>query len=321
MAFDVSARPSTLAVPTRAKGRRRFQRAPQSRPTGVAVLLVLPALLVLGFVLFYPIGLAIYSGFFDIGMMNLGQQEFVGLDNYRKMVSTPAFWASSRVTVVYTIGVVAGAYLVGLGNALLLNTAFRGRTLARTLIIVPWAIPHVVTVLIWNWMLDANYGVINYFLQTFRIIESPLQWRAMPDLALISVVGVTVWSVYPVSLVMLLAGLQSIPRDLYEAAAVDGSNAWQRFWHITWPGLAPVNIVLILLLSLMAFTRVVTIIYLMTAGGPAGATETLPIQTYLTAFKFFRMGYASAIGTVVLAIAVIFSIVYLVVTSRIYKQD
>jgi multiple sugar transport system permease protein len=321
MAFEVSARPTPLPATARVKTGRPFQRAPQSRPTGIAVLLVLPALLVLGFVLFYPIGLAVYSGFFDIGMMNLGKQEFVGWDNYRKMLNTPAFWSSARVTVVYTIGVVAGAYLVGLANALLLNRAFRFRALARTLIIIPWAVPHVVTVLIWNWMLDANYGVINYFLQTLHLIESNLQWRAMPDLALISVIGVTIWSVYPVSLVMLLAGLQSIPRDLYEAAAVDGSNAWQRFWHITWPGLAPVNTVLILLLSLMAFTRVVTIIYLMTAGGPAGATETLPIQTYLQAFKFFRMGYASAIGTVVLAIAVIFSLVYLRVTSRLYRQD
>jgi ABC-type sugar transport system permease subunit len=120
---------------------------------------------------------------------------------------------------------------------------------------------------------------------------------------------------------MLLAGMQSIPRDLYEAAAVDGSNAWQRFWHITWPGLAPVNVVLILLLSLLAFTRVVTIIYVMTAGGPGGATETLPIQTYLQAFKFFRMGYASAIGTVVLAIAVVFSIIYLYGASRLYREE
>jgi len=216
---------------------------------------------------------------------------------------------------------VTGSYAVGLAGAILLNKPFQGRALARTLIIIPWAVPSVVTVLIWNWMLDTNYGVINYFLQTLHLIDANLQWRAKPDLAQISVIAVTVWSTYPVALVMLLAGLQSIPRDLYEAAAVDGSNAWQRFRHITWPGLAPVNLVVILLLSLLAFTRVVTIIYVMTAGGPAGATETLPIQTYLQAFKFFRMGYASAIGTVVLVIAVIFSVIYLNVTSRLYQQD
>lgn len=318
MAVDVASTPSTLPAASPLLGRRQRRRP---RIPWVPFLLILPALLVLAAVLFYPIALAIYSSFFDIGMMNLNKQTFIGLDNYATMVRTPAFWASARVTLIYTAGVVIGAYAVGLGAALLLNKPFRGRTIARTMIIIPWAIPNVVTVMIWNWMLDANYGVINYLLTVFHIIDTNLQWRALPHLAQISVIGVTVWTTFPVALVMLLAGLQAIPRDLYEAASVDGANAWQRFRHITWPGLAPVNIVLILMLTLLAFTRVVTIIYLMTAGGPAGATETLPIQTYLQAFKFFRMGYASAIGTIVLVIAVIFSLVYLRMTSRLYKQD
>ncbi|MFT4038245.1 MAG: sugar ABC transporter permease [Thermomicrobiales bacterium] len=287
----------------------------------VPFLLILPALLVLGAVLFYPIALAIYSSFFDIGMMNLNKQTFIAWENYQTMARTPAFWASARITVLYTVGVVAGAYAIGLGAAMLLNKPFPGRAIARTLIIIPWAVPNVVTVMIWNWMLDANYGVINYFLTSLHIVEQNLQWRALPQLAQLSVIGVTVWTTFPVALVMLLAGLQSIPRDLYEAASVDGANAWQQFRHITWPGLAPVNVVLILMLTLLAFTRVVTIIYVMTGGGPAGATETLPIQTYLQAFKFFRMGYASAIGTIVLVIAVVFSLIYLRVTSRLYRQD
>lgn len=318
MAVDIASPPSTLPAASPLVGRRQ---QPRSRFPWVPFFLILPALLVLAAVLFYPIALAIYSSFFDIGMMNLSKQTFVGLDNYMTMVRTPAFWASARVTLIYTAGVVVGAYAVGLGAAMLLNKPFRGRAIARTMIIIPWAIPNVVTVMIWNWMLDANYGVVNYLLSVFHLIDTNLQWRAMPQLAQISVIGVTVWTTFPVALVMLLAGLQAIPRDLYEAASVDGANAWQRFRHITWPGLAPVNIVLILMLTLLAFTRVVTIIYLMTAGGPAGATETLPIQTYLQAFKFFRMGYASAIGTIVLIIAVIFSLVYLRMTSRLYKQD
>ena len=318
MAVDLATTPSTLPAASPLAGRRQ---QPRARFPWVPFFLILPALIVLAAVLFYPIALAIYSSFFDIGMMNLSNQTFIGLDNYVTMVHTPAFWASARVTLIYTAGVVIGAYAVGLGAAMLLNKPFRGRAIARTMIIIPWAIPNVVTVMIWNWMLDANYGVVNYILSVFHLIDTNLQWRAMPHLAQISVIGVTVWTTFPVALVMLLAGLQAIPRDLYEAASVDGANAWQRFRHITWPGLAPVNIVLILMLTLLAFTRVVTIIYLMTAGGPAGATETLPIQTYLQAFKFFRMGYASAIGTIVLIIAVIFSLIYLRMTSRLYKQD
>ena len=254
------------------------------------MLLMLPALVVLGGVLFYPIGLAVYSGFFDIKLMNLSQPTFVGWDNYRTMLKAPAFWVAVRTTVVYTLGVVSGSYLAGLLGALLLNRPFRGRAVARTLIIIPWAVPQVVTVLIWNWMLDPNYGVINYFLHQLHLIDENLQWRAMPQLAQVSVIGVTVWSTYPVALVMLLAGLQSIPRDLYEAAAVDGSNAWQRFRHITWPGLAPVNMVLILLLSLLAFTRVVTIIYVMTAGGPGGATENPPMSDDSASLQVFPPG-------------------------------
>jgi multiple sugar transport system permease protein len=318
MAVDLASTPSTLPAASPLAGRRQ---RPRPRFPWVPFFLILPALLVLAAVLFYPIALAIYSSFFDIGMMNLGKQTFIGLDNYLTMVRTPAFWASARVTLIYTAGVVIGAYAIGLGVAMLLNKPFRGRTIARTMIIIPWAIPNVVTVMIWNWMLDANYGVVNYLLSVLHLIDTNLQWRAQPNLAQVSVIGVTVWTTFPVALVMLLAGLQAIPRDLYEAASVDGANAWQRFRNITWPGLAPVNIVLILMLTLLAFTRVVTIIYLMTAGGPAGATETLPIQTYLQAFKFFRMGYASAIGTIVLIIAVIFSLVYLRMTSRLYKQD
>ncbi|MDQ2655510.1 MAG: sugar ABC transporter permease [Chloroflexota bacterium] len=318
MAVDLASTSSALPVASPLAGRRQ---RPRSRFPWVPFFLILPALLVLAAVLFYPIALAIYSSFFDIGMMNLSDQAFIGLDNYKTMVRTPAFWASARVTLIYTVGVVVGAYAVGLGAAMLLNKPFRGRAIARTMIIIPWAIPNVVTVMIWNWMLDANYGVVNYLLSVFHLIDTNLQWRAMPNLAQISVIGVTVWTTFPVALVMLLAGLQAIPRDLYEAASVDGANAWQRFRNITWPGLAPVNIVLILMLTLLAFTRVVTIIYLMTAGGPAGATETLPIQTYLQAFKFFRMGYASAIGTIVLIIAVIFSLIYMRMTARLYKQD
>src|SRR5215211_4805929 len=158
MAVEASARSSPVPASSRARTSRRVPRAPRSRPTWIAVLLMLPALLVLAFVLFYPIGLAIYSAFFEIKLMNLGQPQFVGWENYRTMLRTPAFWASARVTLIYTLGVVAGSYLTGLVGALLLNRAFRWRALARTLIIIPCAVPQVVTVLIWNWMLDANYG-------------------------------------------------------------------------------------------------------------------------------------------------------------------
>ncbi|MGI8689528.1 MAG: carbohydrate ABC transporter permease [Thermomicrobiales bacterium] len=308
------ARPASRARERSRQSERRF------RPNWIALLLMLPALIVLGFVLFYPIGLAIYSSLFDMKLLNLSDATFIGLDNYRRMLHNPDFWHSLRVTVVYTAGTVVGSYAMGLLTALLLNRGFRGRAAARTLIILPWAVPAVVAVLVWAWMLDANYGVVNYLLRFTHLIGHNLPWRQRPDLALLSVLLVTIWTQYPIATVMLLAGLQGISRDLYEAAAVDGAGRAAQFRSITWPGLLPVNIVLILLLILTAFTRVVTIIYVMTGGGPSRATETLPIQTYLQAFKYFNTGYASALGTAVLVIAVAFTLVYLFVVSRINRE-
>jgi multiple sugar transport system permease protein len=309
-----------LAVDSGLRRLRRALRGQGARRQVTAVLLMLPAMVVLGFVLFYPIGVAIYSSFFDIEILNLDQQRFIGLANYARLLGAPAFWSSLGVTAVYTGATVAGTYAVGLVTALLLRRRFRGRVAARAIAIMPWAVPQVVAVLVWSWMLDANYGVVNYFLRATHLIGHNLAWREEPHLAMAAVLFVTVWALYPVATVMLLAGLHAIPEELYEAAAVDGAAALGRFRHITLPGLAPVNLVLVLLLVLMAFTRVVTIIYVMTGGGPGGATETLPIQTYLQAFKFFHLGYASALGTVVLAIAVAFTLVYFAVARRVYPE-
>jgi multiple sugar transport system permease protein len=309
-----------FAFDSRLRGLWRAMRAQGARRQLTAFLLLLPAMVVLALALFYPIGVAIYSSFFDVEILNLDQQRFVGLANYARLITAASFWGSLGVTVIYTAVTVAGTYAVGLVSALLLRRRFRGRVVARAITVMPWAVPQVVAVLVWSWMLDANYGVVNYFLRVTHLIGHNLGWREEPHLAMAAVLFVTVWGLYPVATVMLLAGLHAIPEELYEAAAVDGAGGLGRFRHITLPGLAPVNLVLVLLLVLMAFTRVVTIIYVMTGGGPSGATETLPIQTYLQAFKFFHLGYASALGTVVLLIAVAFTVVYLGVGRRVYPE-
>lgn len=290
--------------------RRRRRRDP------LPLLLILPAALLLLLVLVIPIVVAIYSSFFDINILNLADQKFVGLSNYARMLSSGDFWTALGITGIYTVIVVVGAYLLGLGTALLLRRRFRGRGLARTLAIVPWAVPPVVSVLVWTWILNTNYGVLNYALKATHVIGKGLPWLEDGTLALIGVMTVSVWSLYPVAVTMLLAGLQGIGEDQYEAAAVDGAGRWQRFRHVTWPGLAPVNIVLVLLLGLLAFTRVVTIIYVMTGGGPGRATETLPLQIYLEAFKYRELGYASAVGTSVLVLAMLFSYAYFRLASR-----
>lgn len=299
---------TSTAMSRRAAGRRR-----NHLPT----LLMLPAITVLVVVLLYPMLVALYSSLFDLKILNVRRGgTFVGLGNYTQILASGAFWKSFAVTVAYTVAAVAGTYLVGLGTAMLLNRPLRGRTIFRTLLILPWAVPQVVAVLVWTWMLDPDFGVINYAFEWLGLLERGVNWRTDSTLALPAVLFVTIWALYPIATVMILAGLNGISDELYEAASTDGAGAWRKFVHVTWPGLSAVNTVLFLLLTLMTFTRVVTIIYLMTGGGPDGRTETLPVSTYLQAFKFFDLGYASALGTIVLVVAAVFSGAYLFVTRR-----
>ncbi len=276
--------------------------------------LIFPAIFLMALLLFYPIIRGIQLSLYDISLLQLRSGgEFVGLRNYYRLLRDPNFLNSLRVTVLYSLGVVTASYLAGLGLALLLNRAFTARSLLRTLVIVPWAVPEIVAVLIFVWMYDAQYGVFNWFLVSLGIIQEPVGWLVQARLALPAVIMTTVWKQFPLALLILLAGLQTIPYDQYEAAMVDGANSWQRFRFITWPGLRSVNIVLILILILYSFRRV-TIIYAMTAGGPARATETLSIMTYTTAFHYQKIGYASTVGTVLLVLLLAFTVVYFRVT-------
>ncbi len=280
------------------------------------VILISPSLILFAALLLFPILRGLVLSFYDAGLLTPpGMEKFVGLRNYARLLSDPAFWSSLRVTVVYTCWVVAGAYLIGLATALLLHPRFGGRTVLRLLTFLPWAVPEVVAVLVWRWMFDYQYGVVNFFLRTLGVISANQGWLTVPQLALPAVVAVTIWKQFPLATLMLLAGLQAIPEHLYEAARIDGANRYQEFWHVTLPGLRPVNVVLVLLLVLYSFKRV-TLVYVLTGGGPAAATETLSIQTYLQAFKFFQVGYGSAIGSSMFLVMLAFTVLYFIVRSR-----
>jgi multiple sugar transport system permease protein len=167
----------------------------------------------------------------------------------------------------------------------------------------------VVAVLVFVWMLDPQFGVINYLLVSAGFIDQPLAWLTQAHLAMPALIALTAWQQFPLAMLILLAGLQTIPREEYEAAAIDGAGPVSRFFHVTLPGLRAVNVILILLLILNSFRRV-TMIYAMTKGGPARSTETLSILTYNTAFEYQRIGYAAAVGTALLLILLVFSLIY-----------
>jgi multiple sugar transport system permease protein len=277
--------------------------------------LVAPAGLIMACILLYPIGQGIVLSFFDTRILNYNKGKFIGLGNYARLLRDDYFWNSVWVTLVYGVSVMVCTYLLGLALALLLNRNFPGRGFIRTIFILPWAIPEVVAVLIFIWMLDAQYGVINYALVQAHVISAPLAWLTERDLAMPALVMVTTWQQFPLAMLILLAGLQTIPQEEYEAAMMDGAGAWSRFWHVTMPGLRSVNVVLVLLLILNSFRRV-TMIYAMTGGGPARATETLSILTYNTAFQYQRIGYAAAVGVALLVILLLFSAIYYFVWVR-----
>jgi multiple sugar transport system permease protein len=241
---------------------------------------------------------------------------FVGLEQYRRVLTSDYFPNVLWTSALWSFGNVVFVWAIGLCTALLLNRNFAFRPLVRTLLILPWAVPYVAAALIWGWMFDFEFGVLNFFIQGTGLTDQKLNFLlACPD-ALISLTGVSVWKLFPLGTVMFLAGLQTIPDEYYEAARVDGAGPMQCFWHITLPGLRNVSIMLTLLITIWSFGRSFAIIFLLTEGGPAGCTETVVIRSYLEAFKFFHLGTASAIGVIVLLISLAFSAAYLAVMYR-----
>jgi multiple sugar transport system permease protein len=280
-----------------------------------STLLLLPALVISGFILIYPLLKSLNMSLFKINLANPDANQFVWFDNYVRMAHSDNFWAGLGVTTVITIAVVAGAVLIGFILALLLNASFSGRSIMRSLVVIPWAIPPVAAVLSWIWILDSQFGIFNYLIRTARLFHTNINWLSDPNMAVISVTMVQIWKEIPIAAVMLLAGLQTIPLELYEAASIDGASYLQRLAHVTIPGLKTSAGIVVLLISIWTF-RQFTIIFLMTEGGPARATETLVIQIYREAFKYFDMGYAAAIGTITFIISLIFGVIYFRCTSE-----
>jgi len=300
------------AIPTR---QRRLKSAVRSRLYAFALLA--PAVATVLLVITYPLLMAGQMSLHDVRVFRI-TQGFTGepsLRNYEDMVANPAFWRSLRVTLLYVGLGTIGSFLVGLCTALLLNQPFRGRFLARILVVLPWPIPGVVAATTFMWMFNSSFGVINYLLLQLGVVTRPVSWFTESTPALLAVVAATVWKGYPFFTITLLAGMQSIPRELYEAARVDGASAPKQFWYITVPALRSVMGIAMVISTLWLF-RVFDIIYVMTGGGPSRSTETLAIQIYREAFQYFEMGYASAVGMVTLALSIIATFIYLRVSSR-----
>lgn len=259
--------------------------------------MVAPVLVWLAATILYPLGAAVAISLRDIRIIG-SDGGFVGLGNYLDVLGMARLWAALGRSLVWVAGNAVLQTLLALGTALLLNQRFRGVRLVRVWVILSWIVPTIVVVIIWRWLLGTSGGVVNYLLVSFGLTDRPVGFFAGSGSAMASLVVINSWRWFPFVAVMLLAGLQRIPADLYEAAAIDGAGPWQRFRRITWPLLQPTMLVLGVVGTLLSF-NVFDIIWLTTAGGPSGATQTLPVLIYETAFKSYRLGQAAAMSVLV----------------------
>lgn len=278
-----------------------------SRQNWLGALLLAPAVLLIAFVIVYPLIVSVDLSLQNVKMIRLGdpRQPFT-VANYQRLLTSSEFWGSCWVTLKLLVVVTAACSAIGLSTALLLNNRFKGRSIARLVVALPWAVPEVVAVVVFAWLFDSSFGLINWLLIQVGITDGMVSWFSNPQAAFAAVCVTMIWKGYPFVSIMALAGLQAIPDEFYHAARVDGAGPWQRFTNITIPCLMPVLGVAIVLVVLWIF-RDFSIIYVMTGGGPIKATQTLSIMTYEQAFAFFKIGYASAIGVVTLIFCVLAS--------------
>lgn len=277
-----------------------------SRNTRFYWLLLTPALL-LGLVLIaYPLYLVVSMSLRDVGLVSVATLNEAPLTwtNFQELWLDPSIRDSLWLSLAYTVGATFPAFVLGLATAVLLNKQFPGRRLMRTLILLPWAVPTVLAAIAFLWILDSSYGVLNYILVSLGIVQENIGWLASTNTAMVAVILPTVWKTYPFFTLILLAALQAVPEELYEAAAVDGAGAVRKFKSVTWPVIRPAAYLAIILQGLWTF-REFDVIYPMTKGGPASSTETLAIRVYNEAFNLFHMGFASAIGVLTVVIGVI----------------
>ena len=262
--------------------------------TTLAFLFVSPALLFLLAVLGWPLVQAAILSFQDVGVIG-SEGHFVGFRNYAAILGGAGFWYALGRSVVWVLGNAAVQTALALAAALILNQKFPGVRIARTWIILTWIVPTVVVVIIWRWLLSTSGGMINPLLIQAGVVERPVGFFSGRESAMTSLILINSWRWFPFTTLMMLAGLTRIPGDLYEAARIDGAGTWQRFRRITWPLLQPTLMVLGVVGTLLSF-NVFDVIWLLTAGGPSGGTQTLPVLIYETAFKGYRLSEAATIS-------------------------
>jgi ABC-type sugar transport system permease subunit len=305
-----------MTTTTAATRRRRRRVAAGGKGEGLfALALLLPAAVVVFGVVLYPVARTFVVSLFDVNSPLPGAYPFVGLANYTRVFGDKGFYAVLGHTVYFTFLSTFLELALGIAVALLLNSPLRARWLWRSIVVLPWALPTIVNGALWRWIYNGQYGALNGLLDSLGISHTAHQWLGTPFLALNMVILADVWKNTSIVVFFILAGLQTIPDDLYEASKIDGAGAWGAFWRITMPLLAPSIAVVLVLRTIEAF-KVFDIIYVMTGGGPASGTQTVAFYTYLQAFSNQLFGYGAALAYLIVLAVFALAMVYL----RILRQ-
>lgn len=309
-AFDAASRRPATSLLGRLSERR-----------GWAWWLLLPSLLMILAVVLYPTLWGIHLSFREMRLNRpaLGTG-FVGLRHYQEILADPIFWLSLRNTVVWVVFATIGELVLGLASALVLNLDLPGFRIAAVLVLLPWFLPNVVAGHTWALMLDPRLGVLNDLLVRMGVLSTYKAWFADPDLALAAALVVEIWHGFPFFALLLLAGLKAIPRDLYEAAEVDGASVWGRLRHVTLPQLRMV-IVATVVLRVISLVNSPEILLILTGGGPGRATQVLSLYAFLKATKEFNFGYASALATVMFVLLMGFAWLYVRLSNVMREQS
>ena len=274
----------------------------------VGWLLLAPSLLLLGGLVVFPVLYNVWLSLFDKHAF-MPVQAFVGLGHYRYFATDPEFWTSFYYGSVYA-GVTMVLQLgVGVPAALLLNEAFRGRNLLRGFVLFPYMIPTIVAVILWKWLLNDSYGLVNHLLQRAGLVRTPVAWLG-PDYIMTALIVTSVWQFFPFVVVTYLARLQTIAPELYEAATVDGASPWRRFLHVTLPQTASVLFVIVLLRSIWMFTKFDTVWLLAGEGGVSRYIRTLPVYAYSRSFTYLQAGMGAALAVIMFAMLLVATAVY-----------
>jgi len=290
------------------RGRRGAQEHADAR---LGLLMAAPAMLTILLIAVIPLAQTIQDSLFQISLkFENAPRPFVGLDNYRALLSDDSWFNALRVTGLVTLASVAAELVLGMIIALLINRSFRGRGIVRASVLVPWALTTVVAAKMWAWIYDGRYGVANDLLMRLHLIDQPIIFLVKPEVTIWAMIGAEIWKTTPFMALLLLAGLQLIPNELYEATALDGASRWQAFWRVTLPLMKPTILVALLFRTIDA-VRMFDLPRVLTNGGPGKSTETVVLYTYNTFFTSLNFGYGSTLAVATFLIVVFVSFIYI----------